>query len=178
LQDYFKYFAEFGVLGIMGYIFLKLAVKMFESIIKQFEFLIKSLMEQKSQPTTELKEGINTIIQAIANHNSHNNEVFNDLTDKLNQELNQKKDIFKLFVELESSLDQHNIEYIQIINSFKMLLLEMRNNCECTLTKEKLGQRLIEKGYITSQQLNEIIEELKTEQLKGIDIILGNNEKK
>jgi len=164
-------FLQYGVLGIIGFIFIKTASSLFNKQSKQFETLIDNLLTEKKDSFDELKESSIVILQTINNQCKYMTQLLNNILNKLDNEVAEKKDILKLFLEQNELSIERNIKSIELLNEYKMVLYEIRTNCSCiTNNKRQIGNAIVKKGLITQEQLDEIIEEQENDFLISMGI--------
>jgi ssRNA-specific RNase YbeY (16S rRNA maturation enzyme) len=163
-------FLQYGVLGIIGFLFLKMASKMADSQMKQFELLISNLMQQKTEPIKDIKDSLTTVMQTVNNHNMHMTQACSDAVSKIDSELRDKRDLLQILMEMDERNKQLTVEYMNSLNAHKMILFEMKKNCKGISSKRQLGDILIQKGLITPQQLEEALQEQDSQIMQEIGI--------
>jgi signal transduction histidine kinase len=72
--------------------------------------------------------------------------------------------IFTVFREHEKNSYERQLEMQRFNQKVLMSLLEMRSGCSL-VNQRRIGERLVEKGYVTREQLNEITQE----QIRNLD---------
>jgi Mg2+ and Co2+ transporter CorA len=161
---------QYGVLGIIAWVFLNQSKSMFEKQQKQFELLINTLIKQKEEPLSKVQEGITMLTQLIHSQYKQILDSNSELTSEIEKSLEQKEDMWKIFMDHEARSKERTIEFINLLNSQKLVLLEMKKNCGLAISPKRIGDRLLEKGYITQNQLIEVLEEQEKEEMQQLNL--------
>lgn len=162
---------EYGVLGIIGYFFIRWSNKMFEKQDERFGMLMKSLMETKVEPITDLKESINLLHQLLNSNNKYMTETINNLTSEIGKSLNEKSILIEIVSSMEKNTKERDHELLNILNILRHVVLEMKKNCYALqISNKRLGDRLVEKGFITQTQLIEVLQEQEDEESELLGI--------
>jgi hypothetical protein len=142
-------FLQYGILGIIGFIFLRYVNKILTNNSNQFESLLKTLIEQKTEPTEQLQQSINNILQTL----------YTQHTQEMQKTLEESSEAWKIFMEHENLTKDQIIAWENLLLKFKSLLVDMRNHNGLTQNQKRIGEILMEKGYITFNQLQEALQE-------------------
>lgn len=160
-------FLQYGVLGVIGYIYLKVSKGLFEKQSSQFELLMNNLVQEKSDSFDELKDLSAALLQTQNNQSKYITQLFNDLSTKLNSEYSDKQNLLTLFLKQDERSIKQNMEFTALLSEYKMIIYEMRINCSC-LNKRRIGNILVEKGMISQEQLDCVVNEQRAEFLRQL----------
>lgn len=152
-----KMLMDYGVLGVICFVFLKQVLKLFKSRDEEFSKLLTTVMTEKKEPSIEIKNMLKEILQGTQKeHNNLSNNI-SELKNNIDDELVNKEDLINTITEFNKSIYEQRLENITLIKSYKMLLLDLKNTIGLNSSTRKIGEILISKGYITKDQLNEAL---------------------
>ena len=151
-------FLQYGVLGIIAWVFLKMTSKLFNSQLEQFKLLLDTVIEKDGKPIKDIEESVSLTQQMMNNHQKYLIENIHNLTDKVNSCLNEKDDIWKLFMNHEQQSIQHIHERL---NEFRTLLNSIEKRYNMKLSCEKLEFLLTQKTALTQSEIRDIIDNAK-----------------
>ena len=155
-------FLQYGILGIIAWVFLKMTNKLFNSQLEQFKLLLDTIIQKDEKPVKDIEESISLIQQMMNNHQKYLIENIHNLTDKVNSCLNEKDDIWKLFMNHEQQSIQHIQDINERLNEFRTLLNSIEKRYNNKISYEKLEFLLNEKTTLTQSDIRDIIENVKS----------------
>jgi len=154
-------FLQYGVLGIIAWVFLKMTSKLFNSQLEQFKLLLDTVIEKDGKPIKDIEESVSLTQQMMNNHQKYLIENIHNLTDKVNSCLNEKDDIWKLFMNHEQQSIQHIQDINERLNEFRTLLNSIEKRYNMKLSCEKLEFLLTQKTALTQSEIRDIIDNAK-----------------
>jgi len=154
-------FLQYGVLGIIAWVFLQMVSKLFNSQLEQFKMLLDTIIEKNDKPVKDIEDSISLIQQMMNNHQKYLMENIHNLTDKINSSINEKDDIWKLFMNHEQQTIQHTQDINERLNEFRILLSNIEKRYNNKISCEKLEFLLTEKTSLTQSNIRDIIDNVK-----------------
>jgi len=155
-------FLQYGILGIIAWVFLKMTNKLFNSQLEQFKLLLDTIIQKDEKPVKDIEESISLIQQMMNNHQKYLIENIHNLTDKINNCINEKDDVWKLFMNHEQQSIQHAQDINEHLNEFRTLLTNIEKRYNNKISYEKLEFLLNEKTTLTQSDIRDIIENVKS----------------
>ena len=126
-------FLQYGVLGIIAWVFLKMTSKLFNSQLEQFKLLLDTVIEKDGKPIKDIEESVSLTQQMMNNHQKYLIENIHNLTDKVNS----------------------------CLNEFRTLLNSIEKRYNMKLSCEKLEFLLTQKTALTQSEIRDIIDNAK-----------------
>lgn len=112
-------FLQYGVLGIIAFIFIKNATKQNETQNNNFVLLIKELITERKDTFDNFKNSLNTIIQTIIKQNNEVLMRFQDLETKINKMNEEKQNFLDFFIKTQDIINKSNIELNKIVDDLE-----------------------------------------------------------
>lgn len=148
-------FLQYGVLGIIGYIFIKNSANQYEIQNVQFTKLINDLMEDRKDTLHNFQTSLNNIMQVIIKQNNDFSKLFLELNNRMDKVIEDRKNFLEFFVTFENLLNERNTELMLIMDDMRDQISLMELNCPTK--NDSLINKLLKKGIMSEEQIFEVL---------------------
>lgn len=148
-------FLQYGVLGIIGYLYIKNSAKQSENQNSQFTKLINDLMEDRKETLNNFQNSLNNIMQVIIKQNNDFSTLFLEVNNKIDKVNFDRKNLLEFFVTFENLLNERNKELMSLLADIKLQSSLISINCPAE--NESLVKKLIYKDIITEEQIADVL---------------------
>lgn len=147
-------FLQYGVLGIIGYMYIKNSAKQSENQNAQFTKLINDLMEDRKETLHNFQTSLNNIMQVMIKQNNDFSTLFLEVNNKIDKVISDKRNLLEFFATFENLINERNKELMSLLADIKLQTSLISINCPAG--NESLINKLLRKGIIAEEQILEV----------------------
>ena len=117
-------FIQYGVMGVIAFVFLRTFIKMARSQQETNSLLVNTLINKDKTDIEGLEDLILTLQQTINSHQKYTSDNIHQLTSSVSDRMKERDDICKMIRDHEQITVQHMLQLTNIINEFSSIILK------------------------------------------------------
>lgn len=151
-----KLFISYGVLGVIGLLFLWEQHRMNKQMSENYQELFKKILNGDED---DVISHLRTITTSIHSHNTKANQCFDDIKEKIVELLDERDFLIEMVT-----------TYNSLIKELKTCVVKIKNNNSSSKKEKALIDLLIKEKLVTKKQIDECLKKISNSDLDELDL--------